>query len=180
MRRWRRGGQWRSCHGLLDDVELGLVLDREQRDLWAAAGPALERTTVERRLVAFRRPHEAERNGAAVPVRAYRQQRQAAATAGDRTRCVSRDLDHVGHANHRAAPGPQTMAQRLPAKSPASMASIGPKPQDVETPISTRARGQLEGGGKESGHVIYEPNCGRAPARTFRPGEDQRQAGPEK
>jgi hypothetical protein len=26
------------------------------------------------------------------------------------------------------------MAQRLPAKSPASMASTGPKPQDVETP----------------------------------------------
>jgi hypothetical protein len=27
------------------------------------------------------------------------------------------------------------MAQRLPAKSPASMAGIGSKPQDVETPM---------------------------------------------
>jgi len=126
----------RFRHGAVQGVQLGLALDVVQRDLWAAAGPALERATVERRLVAFRRPHEAERNGAAVPVRTYRQQGQAAAAAGDRTRCVSRDLDHVGQANHRAASGPQTMAQRLPAKSPVSMAGISPKPQDVETPMS--------------------------------------------
>jgi hypothetical protein len=25
MRRWRLSGLWRSCHGLLDGVELGLV-----------------------------------------------------------------------------------------------------------------------------------------------------------
>jgi hypothetical protein len=25
MRRWRLGGLWRSCHGLLDGVELGLA-----------------------------------------------------------------------------------------------------------------------------------------------------------
>src|SRR4029077_13586233 len=77
-------------HGAVQGVQLGLALDVVQRDLWAAAGPALERATVERRLGAFRRPHEAKRNGAAVPVRAYRQQGQAAAAAGDRTRSVSR------------------------------------------------------------------------------------------
>jgi hypothetical protein len=49
------------------------------------------------------------------------------------------------------------MTQRLPAKSPASMAGIGPKPQDVETPMSTRARGE------ESGRQEREPRTLLAP-----------------
>ena len=53
IRRRRRLG-WgmpRSCQGALDGVELGLVVNRVQHDLAAAAGLALERPAVERRAV---------------------------------------------------------------------------------------------------------------------------------
>jgi cellulose synthase/poly-beta-1,6-N-acetylglucosamine synthase-like glycosyltransferase len=58
--RRRLGGLFRPRHGQLDGVELGLALDREQRDLAAAARLAFERPPVERRPVGFGRLQQAE------------------------------------------------------------------------------------------------------------------------
>jgi hypothetical protein len=53
----------RSCQGALDVVELGLVVNRVQHDLAAAAGLALERPAVERRAVVRARLQQPEPEG---------------------------------------------------------------------------------------------------------------------
>ena len=66
----------RPSQRTLDFAQLGLTLDREQRDLATATLPAFERPAVERRAVVVRGLQQPERNGAPAPARAYRQQRQ--------------------------------------------------------------------------------------------------------
>ena len=89
MRRRCLGGLRRASERAPDGLELGLAVDREQDDLAAAARLAFERPAVERRSVGVGRLEHAKGDQPVVAERAYRQQWEAAAAAGDRTRGVS-------------------------------------------------------------------------------------------
>jgi hypothetical protein len=115
-RRW--GGVWRSRQRTLDGVEFRLALDREQRDLAAAARLALERPAVDRCAVVVPGLQQAEGDHTAVPVGTYRQQGQAAASAGGRPGGVSGNLDHVEHGSPAA--GDRTSRNRASRSGPAS------------------------------------------------------------
>jgi hypothetical protein len=115
----------RLCQRTLYIGELGLALDDEKRHLGTAARSAPEQPAVERCPVVGPRLQQPEGYGAAVAVRADRQQGQAASAAGDRAGGVSRDLDHGAHGSRRSTARPHATVHRLSAETPAGGASSG-------------------------------------------------------